>query len=176
MFPIWQTITILTTIFYLSTQASAEKKEISGAVSFLAEASPGFLEIEGSGASFKGSLEKAADGLYRGVFVCDLSQFETGIELRDNHLKEKYLEVDLYPRATLKLEPTKLPPSGGSLKFKGLLTWRGVSKMVEGQVKRQEKLLTATFKVNTLDFNMPKASYKLVKVGEVVHVTVTFMD
>ncbi|NOY25057.1 MAG: YceI family protein [Oligoflexia bacterium] len=66
-------------------------------VSFYAEGSPGALDIEGK----TSDLSLTDDGTTV-TAVVDLENLSTGIDLRDDHMKEKYMEVGTYPTASVR--------------------------------------------------------------------------
>ena len=152
----------------------ASQSKLSGTVQFFAEATPGFLEIEGSGGRFSGKLQIDGQNRASGEFVCDLKAFTTGIDLRDQHMKERYLEVSKFPTARLTVAKVKLPGDGDTASFDGKLTLHGVTKPITGSIEHDEKNYVVRFKVKTSEFGIPQASYKLVKVGETVDVKVAF--
>ncbi len=82
------------------------------------------------------------DGKVTGQAVVDLIDIKTGIELRDEHLKSKYLEVSKFPKATLDIVEIKLPttlPNGSfEAPFKGNLTVHGVMQSVSGIAKLEK--------------------------------------
>lgn len=67
-------------------------------VTFNATGSPGFLDIEGVS-----STVKVTDDGTTLSFAVPMSTVSTGIELRDNHMNEHYVEVAKYPDVTIKL-------------------------------------------------------------------------
>jgi len=91
-------------------------------VTFLAVGRPSMLKIRG---------ECHGEILSRAPFeaVVKLESCKTGISLRDKHMKEKYLEVKVYPDATLR---GQMPEAGA---FKGKLTVHGKEADVVGEVK-----------------------------------------
>lgn len=142
----------------------------SGAVSFVAKGNPGFMKIEGkSSEGIQGKLEGS-----RGVFVFPLKTLETGIDLRDEHMKENYLEVEKYPVSRLEvLEAKEISSIGGSSSgpFTGKLTLHGVTKEVSGNYKLEGPNLTASFSIKLSDFGISIPSYMGVTVADTVDVT-----
>ncbi len=67
-------------------------------VSFFAVGSPGFLDIEGESKE----LSCADDGTTL-TFTHQVSTLSTGIGLRDEHMKSKFLHADQYPTVSLSL-------------------------------------------------------------------------
>ena len=74
-----------------------------------------------------------AEGHFR--VIVPLAKLTTGISLRDAHMRDKYLEVQKYPEATLDVARADLrvpqPGGGTSATLKGTLTLHGVSKPVD---------------------------------------------
>lgn len=96
------------------------------------------MKVHGENGKASGKLI-IKDGSVSGQAVVNLNDLTTGIDLRDDHMKNKYLEVGKYPKATLDIIEIRLPaqlPSGSfEAPFKGNLTVHGVSKAVSGVAK-----------------------------------------
>src|SRR5262249_10318429 len=82
------------------------KKE-SGHVAFTAHGHPGALKIEGKGDGPEGTL--SIGPTLTGGFQFNLQSIDTGIGLRTQHTKNKYLEVSKFSTATLSIEPITTP-------------------------------------------------------------------
>src|SRR5690606_27948511 len=115
------------------------------------------------------------------VFQVKLDTLKTGIELRDKHMTEKYLETGKYPKASLILDKAKLVlPASGSQKGKttGILKLHGKSKEVpvEFEIKGNQGsyAVKATMKVNYKDFGIDVPSYMGVTVKPDLDVEVAF--
>jgi polyisoprenoid-binding protein YceI len=80
------------------------------AVSFNAEGSPGFLDIEGT----TSSITAADDGTTLTLTV-PMSTVKTGIDLRDEHMNNEYVQIASHPNAvmTLKKADVKWPTASG---------------------------------------------------------------
>src|SRR4051812_9417558 len=74
-----------------------------GSTEFLAVGKPSFLKILGKGKGPEGTL-KVVDGQASGAFTVHLSDLTTNNDMRDHHMKEKYLEVSKYPSAEFHLK------------------------------------------------------------------------
>jgi polyisoprenoid-binding protein YceI len=158
--------------------------EESKQVRFLAVGKPAMLKISGHG---KGpSIEIHLDGKkISGRFEVQLSELETGISLRDQHMKEKYLEVSKFPKATLELNAFELPQDLALLKdalhqqkFSGTLQLHSVSKPVEGvfnlEPSADRVLLKASYNINLSDFGIEVPNYAGIKVADVVEIETQF--
>lgn len=88
---------------------------------------PGGFKIEGK----TEQLDVKDDGTTVTVVV-NLTELDTGISLRDKHMREKYLEVGKFPETTLAvpLAQLKIPENGksGDGEGKGSFTLHGVTK------------------------------------------------
>ena len=117
-----------------------------GEVSFKAVGNPGFLTINGDGASLSGSHKEG-----KGVFHVKLSDLKTGIDLRDEHMRDKYLEVGKYPEAKLVVKSIVQLPSGKYF-WKGDLTLKDTTKPVEGEAYDFGSSIKTSFKIKLTDF------------------------
>lgn len=163
-------------LFDVTAQAAQMTPE-KGDIKFLATGKPGFLKIRGEskGQPPKGTIT-VEGGQATGKLEFDLNQFSTGISMRDEHMKEKYLEVKKYPTATLTLKP--LAVTDAELKsdfkkdFQGSLLLHGVSKDVAGTLnyKASDKSVTANFALKVSDFKIDIPKYMGVVVSENVDV------
>jgi polyisoprenoid-binding protein YceI len=121
---------------------------------------------------------------FDGNLAVDLRTLDTGIDLRNDHLREKYLEVDKgagYDQAVLSdVELQGLNPDApqGKGTFSGSLMLHGVKKTVTGSVEVRAAgtglRVRASFPVNLPDYNIDKPRYLGVGVKDTVQVTVTF--
>jgi len=147
-----------------------------GQVVFEAVGKPSFLKIKGQGEGPEG--EVTIDKTVQGNFKFKMTTLNTGIGLRDSHMKEKYLQVDKYPTAELKLESVEKFSGEGAtgLPFKGTLTVHGVAKPVTGTVDVAKKdagyTVKAQFDAKITDHSIDIPSYAGVTVADSVKVTV----
>ncbi len=179
-------IGMLTSVWMLAAHSFAStyvSKANSGHVSFLAIGSPSFLKIEGKGSGTEGTLE-VTSGKAKGSFSFELASLDTGIDTRNEHMKEKYLKVSQNPKAVLKLEEIKTSKGSivigeglGSGQFKGLLTLNGVTKAVEGTLEgsKSEKggeNLNAKFSLKLTDYGIEIPSFAGITVADEVKLEV----
>jgi polyisoprenoid-binding protein YceI len=154
-----------------------------GVVEFHAVGRPSLLKIHGKSTSVTGQFKIDGMNATTGNATFQLDTLDTGISMRDKHMKEKYLEVGKFPEAKLEVTSLTLPKeflgdhySGDALPFKGKLTLHGVEKQVEGttSVVRDGTSIQAKtdFKVNITDFGIEKPSFAGITVKEDVDVHV----
>jgi polyisoprenoid-binding protein YceI len=77
----------------------------------------------------------------------------TGLSLRDEHMKNKYLEVQKYPKASL----TRLKAKGG--KFEGLMNLHGKSQKVSGEYKIVGNQVRAEFPLKLSEYGIVIPTY-----------------
>lgn len=102
-----------------------------------------------------------------GQFEVDMATLKTGIDMRDQHLRERFVHTDSFPKATFRLTKiTKLQPSAladgqpASVEAQGDLTIHGVTKPV-----------TAT---GTVTYMKESDDTKARLPGDLIHVDVNF--
>jgi len=120
-----------------------------------------------------------------GSITVDLRTLDTGIGLRNEHLKEHYLEVDKgegYDKAVLSdidLKGVHADSSEGKGSFTGLLTLHGVKKTVSGPIEVRKTgegvRVKASFPVHLPEYNIAEPRYLGVGVKDTVQVDVTFI-
>ena len=134
-----------------------------------------------------GSLRQEAPGApgYSGALRVALATLDSGIELRDAHLRETYLEVDRgegFREAVLtdlRLEDP-LPVGAGdhATGFTGKLSLHGAERTVEGaaEIRRRggEVRVEARFPLRLDDFEIAPPRYLGVGVRDSIRILVTF--
>jgi polyisoprenoid-binding protein YceI len=150
-----------------------------GKVEFLAIGRPSAIKIRGVSEVLSGQLKlKNNVKTISGEFQFDLSSLKTGIELRDDHMKNKYLEIEKHKNATLVFENIPyLEESVKDQKFMASLNLHGITKNIEGvyETSKQDsqQRFKAEFKIKVSDFGIPIPSYAGITVTDEVQVTVT---
>lgn len=132
-------------------------------VGFKANGEPGALDIDAK----TESITVADDGT-KLTFTVDMGKVTTGIELRDEHMRTKFLHTETYPTVTLAFEKAKIAwPAETGQKANGKLdaqfTAHGVTKPVsmtyEVQKTKQGWKCTGAFDYNTSDFGIDVPNY-----------------
>lgn len=167
----------LPTIAFANVKVKFDEKV--GKTEFLAVGNPGFLKINGTGKGPKGSVE-VNKNLLSGTFEIDLNQLETGMKLRNDHMKDKYLEVKKFPTAKLIIEDSQLPqvwtletPELKNQKLKGFIEMHGQKKpvVVECDINKSG-LVNAKFELKITDYKIDIPSFMGVTVADKVTVQV----
>lgn len=118
-----------------------------------------------------------------GEIAVDLASLDSGIGLRNTHMRDNYLEVgkgELYARAVLSDIVVKGDAASvtGATSFTGTLLVHGTRKPVSGQVRvtrtGSDVRIDASFPVNLPDFGIPEPRYLGVGVKDQVQVKVKF--
>ena len=140
--------------------------------------------FEAKTSAISGSFVPGAPPAASGEFVVDLDTLDTGIDLRNAHMRERYLETGRDPEfakavlSGIQLAGLDTAAPSGRGSFKGLLRLHGVTRPVQGQVEVRRRGTTrqvhAVFPVRLPDFDIPKPRYLGVGVRDEVTVHVTF--
>lgn len=170
-------LTVIINIFYIYVSHAAvytfDPKR--GKVSFSAKGRPSLISITGTGEGPKGRLEETAQSL-NGELAVRLDTLSTAVDLRDEHMKTKYLEVGRYPEAVIKLDKLPLPKGDQPFTFSGRVRIHGVEQTVTIQARvsgsNSARALNAEFKIKLSDFKIEIPSFKGVTVAEDVTVQV----
>lgn len=172
-------------IFHASGIAAIVEIDPSASkVSFVAVGRPGVMKIHGEGGKVEGKLDLSKkEGL--GELSVNLDDFDTGIALRNQHMKEKYLQTNEPSKkiARLKVEKLEFNPelikNGGKadIPFSGKLLFHGEQKDVSGNLQAdvQGNLLKGktNLKLNLSDYKVEIPSYLGIKVAETVDIEVS---
>lgn len=148
-------------------------------VEFRAIGKPSFLKVNGKGTKLKGDFEIQGKNV-TGESSFPLETLDTGIDLRNKHMKEKYLEIKTYPEAKFTLTHLVLPSelknesAFEQLAFTGTLSLRGKTQTVSGKVdiSRSDRVVSimATFKTKISLYGIPEPGFKGVTVADEVDV------
>lgn len=100
-----------------------------------------------------GKAKKEGNKVVANGVKVDLSRLSTGIKLRDDHMKDKYLEVAKHPTAELVHGECE----GG--KGKGTLKIRNIEKEVTGTCAVKGKSVMAEFEISLADYKIEGIRY-----------------
>ncbi len=153
-----------------------------GKTEFLAIGRPAALRINGTGAGPTGyfSLKKVGqDYFLNGEAIFDLATLDTGIAMRDRHMKETYLEIEKFKTAKLFFKDVKIPldkiTGGGAVTFSATLELHGKESPVEVEINLTPNATdistSAKFKVNLSTFGVEIPKYAGITVASDVTVT-----
>jgi polyisoprenoid-binding protein YceI len=127
----------------------------------------GSFVAESPAVEVRGSTEKNGDQFVAHNIALKLDTLKTGIDLRDDHMKKKYLETDKYPEAVL----TQAVGKDGN--FTGELLVHGVKKPIQGTYKLVGDQFVCNFTVSINDFGIAKVKYMGVGVSDSVPVEIS---
>jgi len=158
----------------LAAPASAALSNNSDSRIVFKATGPAGLSFEGKGRDIK--LKEDGSNV---IVSVKLDALVTGIDLRDRHMKEKYLETGKYPVATLEVDKSKLRfPEGAAVtgSTEGKLTLHGVSKTVKVSYRadgdKSQAKVDGSMRINMKDFKIEVPSYLGVTVKPNVDVEV----
>ena len=136
--------------------------------------------------AISGTLRRAGpDAAYAGALRVDLVPLDTGIELRNSHLRDNYLEVARgeqfrYAALTGIALADPLPPDAArhETSFAGTLSLHGIERAVTGEAELSRRnggmRVQATFSLSLEAFDIPPPRYLGVGVRDEVGIRVTF--
>lgn len=157
-------------------------KNSAGEVKFEAVGKPKLMKINGHGKGVVGSLAQEK-GKLSGELSFELATLGTDIDMRDHHMKDKYLQVSQFPTAKLSDIEIALPDGwlesakeAKGLAFTAQMELHGVKKPVKGTVNLQaegDKVnLKAEFPLKLSAHSIDIPSFAGVTVAEDITVTV----
>lgn len=167
---------LVATVFVLKAYAVELQNPV---VSFEAVGKPSFLKIKGEGKALKHeqkSVNENGVNLLKDTFIFDLNTLNSGIDLRDEHMKEKYLKTKENPTATLVLSAADKSTLDfqGEKEVKGNLTLNGKTKEVTVKANREKNNIEAALEVKLTDFAIEIPSWSGITVADLVKIKTTF--
>ena len=168
---------LLLTVLLLATPVLAGVERTGAASATFTGKGPAGFKLEG-----KTDQLTVQDAGEKVVFTLPLASLKTGIELRDTHMREKYLQVDKYPNAVLEVawSAIKLPEAGQTVTqtVPGKMTLHGQTKdvSVTYTVKRTGDVYEASGKLplNFKDYGVDVPNYLGVTVKPDIETLTTF--
>ncbi len=167
---------LLSLIVSFSTQAAVKYQfePTLGKVEFKTKGWPNLITIKGEGTGVTGTLMEDGKKV-SGDLVFNLDTLKTGISLRDDHMKNKYLQVEKHPEAKLSLSQVEVPENlNGEFDFMGELELHGTKKSVKGQAELEEEdgqlVIKGSIPIKLSEFNIDTPSYKGITVAENVNI------
>jgi polyisoprenoid-binding protein YceI len=114
----------------------------------------------------------------QGTFQVDFQTLETGIGLRDRHMRRDYLHVDKGENfSTATLSDLRIEKLDGKTTFTGMLRLHGQSRQVSGTAELQRRdgsiRVEARFPLRMSEFQIPIPAYLGVGVRDEVQASVT---
>lgn len=143
----------------------------SGKVEFLAVGKPSFLKVKGEGATPVGTLT-VANGKATGEFSIDLAKLSTGIEMRDEHMKEKYLEVAKHPKAIVRFKDIDVKDGAAKGAIPAELELHGQKKPITMDAELKDGKATGKFKIKLSDYAIEIPKYSGITIADDVDVTI----
>jgi polyisoprenoid-binding protein YceI len=129
--------------------------------------------------NLSGELGPASDqpGTVHGALRVDLQTLETGIGIRDRHMKDNYLEVEKGPDFSAAMfEDIRVDRLDGRSVFSGTLMLHGQRKPISGTAELQQRdgrvRVQAQFPMKISDFEIPTPKYLGVGVRDEIQIKV----
>jgi polyisoprenoid-binding protein YceI len=159
-----------------SADANEVFKLVAADVSVLCPLTIG-VDFEAKTTAMTGEVTRTADGVVTGTFAVDLMKLQTGIPLRDQQLRNNYLEVQRGPDfAVAKLVNLTVERVPGTGAIRGLLTLHGQQREVTGVADVQPEgtgyRVAATFPLRISQFQIPEPKYLGIEMADEITVRV----
>ena len=137
----------------------------------------GSFEARTKSVSGEVAASAAEPGTVSGALRVDLQTLETGIAVRDRHMRENYLEVEKGPEfAVATFDQIRVEKLAGKSTFKGTLLLHGQRQEVTGVADLQQKdgriRVQAQFPIRVSAFQIPKPTYLGVGVRDEIQIKV----
>jgi len=137
----------------------------------------GSFEARTKSVSGEVAASAAEPGSVSGALRVDLQTLETGIAVRDRHMRENYLEVEKGPEfAVATFDQIRVEKLAGKSTFKGTLLLHGQRQEVTGVADLQQKdgriRVQAQFPIRVSAFQIPKPTYLGVGVRDEIQIKV----
>ena len=140
-------LSLISTVFIASTALAAS-------VDVALKITPTGQVFHAKGSQVKGAITKNADGsISADKIEIPLKQLKTGMGLRDDHMKNKHLEVSKYPNAII------TNAKGKDGKGTATLEVRGKKTPVSGTYEIQGNNVLVKFPINISDYDVGKVRY-----------------
>jgi polyisoprenoid-binding protein YceI len=177
------TVVFLVIIFFLSVLYPQELNVSSGqlnSIKFLAKSTLG--NFEGTTSAVEGYIkwDSISTSKNKVELKVSLDSLDTGIGLRNNHMREKYLETNLYPfaqftgRITTEIQKSKLD---SVINTEGILRIHGIEKKqkITGRVSNYDNMykLETNFSISLSDFGIEQPSFLFISVDNDIVVKCT---
>lgn len=145
-------------------------------IDFIAVGNPSFIKASGTLSFKKADLKLESDQL-SGDIIVDLNKLDTEIEMRDDHLKETYLETKKYPEAKLTIAPFMLKDGESKTqKIKSTLELHGVKKDIDLELKvtrnKQQVQVSGGFELKLSDHKIELPSFQGITAADSVKLKV----
>jgi polyisoprenoid-binding protein YceI len=151
-------------------------------VTFETVGKPVLVQIQGNSTEpCTGTYTVAGDKLTQSEFKMKLTGLETGIPLRNKHLRENYLHTEKFPDAVVVIKDIQnlgnqlKGGAGDASAFVPEMTIHGTTKPIQGATyKISGKKVKANFRLELLDFGIERPMFMGIKVVDAVIITVEF--
>ena len=172
---------VLSTVAAAPADAADAYKVSSGEVTVMCPLTVGG-SFEAKTKNLSGDVTPASDeqGAARGALKVELQTIETGISVRDRHMKNNYLEVEKGPEfSSATIDDIRVEKLEGKTVFTGVLSLHGQKRKVTGAAELQQKdgkvRVQAQFSVKVSEFEIPAPTYLGVGVRDEIQVKVSLL-
>ncbi len=159
----------------LSSSAFASLAITKSDIKFTATGRPSFIKASGE-VPLGDSTFNIGEDFIEGSAIVKLDKLNSGIDLRDEHLKGKYLETQKYPLAKLTISKQKISPTDERQILKAVLELHGQKKEIdlETRISRDSSQISMenSFEIQLSDFGIELPSFQGVTAANKVKLNV----
>ncbi len=147
-------------------------------VSFVAKITASSFVAKSEALSGSVDYDAKAAVVHSADLVVKADSFDTGVSMRNEHMRDKYLEAGKYPTIRFQLADTRVPATVGAKgQVQGTFVIKGAKKALPVELTLEEisaggATVTARFKLNVTDYGIPQPRFTVVSMEPVVDVTV----
>lgn len=176
-------LVLLTLVLTLATAVSEYRIDPSknNVIKFISEAT--LEDFEGVTSNIDGYLSHQSDSLTSGsevYFEVDLRTLDTGIGLRNRHMRENYLETDKYPMAKYKGRIVRAVPQGEyiAVSVDGKMYIHGTTQQlgVQGKLFPEQDgyRVQASSAIKLSDYKIPIPQLMFMKISDNIRLALDF--
>ncbi len=176
------TLAILLTAFMVSAEEFHIEAGEENSLIFYSKAP--MESFEGTTDQIVGSVSADLANLAAGVMVevqVDMASMDTGMKLRNKHMRDNHLETDEFPHAVFRAERVLKAPSGplvpgSSAEFllAGTMTLHGITREIEAPVSvacdetdgRLSLQVSSKFQITLSDYEIKRPKFLVLKLNE----------
>ncbi len=147
-------------------------------VSFVARITGSSFVAHSDALSGAVEYDAAARLLRHADLVVKADTITSGMGVRDDHMRDKYLEASRFPEIRFAAHEARLEPRAGAKGVvDGVFTIKGTQhpakvEVTVDSVDGERMVVSAQFKLNVTDFGIPQPTFTVVKMDPVIDVTV----
>lgn len=174
-------LTVVLALFGWAAHAHAAEYEIAkgSRVQFLAKITGGSFVATCDQLKGKVSYDETASRIKAADVSARVNAIDTGLSLRNDHMRNKYLQEERYPAIHFHIENAPIPAAPGTkgtvegtFTIKDKTQHKSIELTVERAKAPKHLSVHSVFPLNILDYGIPQPTMAIVSMEPVIEVTV----